>query len=103
MTWGYDNQALGIMQSFFKIIFTAFAGVWVYQAGPVFTNGLLWVVKCQALKREARKLPFLNMLRIYGSNPPLKRMATHQVLLLFSIVIIILHIHYCYKWKLYYS
>ena len=46
------------------------------------------------------------MPRIYGSNPPLKRIATHQVLLLFSIVIIIfniLRIHYCYKWKLYYS
>lgn len=52
-------------------------------------NGLLWVIKTLGSKKgRLESLPFLNMPRIYGSNPPLKRRATHQILLLFSIVII---------------
>ena len=46
------------------------------------------------------------MPRIYGSNPPLKRIATHHIIIIFYCYYYafgILHIHYCYKWKLYYS
>ena len=106
MTWIHSKRSASFMQRFFSFFNWGHLsiGTWKLRKWKFCSKSA--GDKFQTVKRETRGLPFFNMPRVSGSNPPLKTYSNSSnfiiILYCYYYILSILRIHYCYKCKLYY-